>query len=319
MKGKSKSKGSVAIWSIALAILLVACSSGKNPTIVPTEPPTMSLTQPPLVPTEAPVTEAPTVSEVPLSGLNADPQRVDFQAEDGQNLVGYYYPSKYANAPAVILMHWAGGDLCDWSAMSPWLQNRADENPPQIARCECSAGASLKDIFPPLMTEVSFGVFAFDFRGFGESKGGGSRADMPKDALAAFETVASFEGVDKNRIAAIGASIGADGAVDGCLLHNQKIGGGCVGDLSLSPGNYLGMNYASVVTDLAPIPVWCLAGELDGESGPTCKGVSGEHYRSQVYPASSAHGMMLLTSKLDPPALDLIIDFLEMVFGKTLK
>jgi pimeloyl-ACP methyl ester carboxylesterase len=318
MKGKSKNRMGVAIWSMALVVLLAACSLGTNPTVVPTEPPAAPPTQPPIAPTEAPVTEAPVVPEVPLSGLSADPQRVDFQAEDGKKLVGYYYPSKYASAPVVILMHWAGGDLCDWSAMAPWLQNRADENPPQITRCEGSAGASLKDIFPPLPTEVSFGVFAFDFRGFGESEGGSS-ANISMDTLAAFETVAGFEGIDAKRIASIGASIGADGAADGCLLHKQKSGGGCVGALSLSPGNYLGMNYASVVTDLAPIPVWCLAGELDTESGPTCKGASGEHYRSQVYPASNAHGMMLLTSKLDPPALDLIGEFLGMVFGEILE
>ncbi|MCJ7434767.1 MAG: hypothetical protein MUO77_14875 [Anaerolineales bacterium] len=103
------------------------------------------------------------------------------------------------------------------------------------------------------------------------------------------------------------------------MLYNQKSGGGCLGALSLSPGSYLDMAYATVVSDLAPNPVWCLAGELDGESGPTCKSASGEHYRSQVYPGSKDHGMMLLTSKLDPPALDLIMDFLELVFGKALK
>lgn len=156
--------------------------------------------------------------------------------------MGYYYPSKYADAPVMILMHWAGGDLCDWSAMSPWLQNRADENPPQIERCVGSSGASLAGIFPLTADGASVAVFAFDFCNYGESeKGPGSRKDLTLDALAAFETAAAFAGVDPSRMAAIGASIGADGAADGCLLYNQKAGGGCVGNLALSSGNYLNM------------------------------------------------------------------------------
>ncbi|MCJ7434835.1 MAG: hypothetical protein MUO77_15235, partial [Anaerolineales bacterium] len=181
MKEKSKSSGVVVIWTLALTVLLVACSLGTKPPVVPTKPPMAPPTQSPIepAPTEAPVTQASVMPEVPLSGLSADPQRVDLQAEDGKKLVGYYYPSKYANAPIIILMHWAGGDLCDWSAMSPWLQNRADENPAQIARCEGSAGTSLKSILPPMTLEVSFAVFAFDFRGFGESEAGdGSWAGM---------------------------------------------------------------------------------------------------------------------------------------------
>ncbi|MBI5351440.1 MAG: hypothetical protein HZB50_02250 [Chloroflexi bacterium] len=304
-------------------ILLTACSPKSFPPEVPTEEPAATVEE--SIPTEAPVATEPPVTEVPateaptrpLSGLSADPQRVEFQAEDGVKLVGYYYPSKYANAPAVILMHWAGGDLCDWSAISPWLQNRPDENPQEIERCINSSGAALKNILPPMNKDASFAVFAFDFRDYGESdKGAGW--DLAKDALASFETVAGLEGVDKSRITAMGASIGADGAPDGCLLFNQKVGSGCLGALSLSPGNYLGMLYSTVVTGLDPNPVWCLAGELDKEAATTCADASGDHYRSQVYP-TGGHGMMLLTDQLDPPALILIQEFLELVFGEPVK
>jgi len=233
---------------------------------------------------------------------------------------GVEYPSKYNGAPLMILMHWAGGDLCDWSAIAPWMQNRADESPAKIQRCTGSGNNPWQDLswFPKMNPETSIAVFAFDFRGFGESKGGKSWSDFPKDALAAFETVAKFDGVDASRIASLGASIGADGAPDGCLLYNQRSGGGCVGAFSLSPGNYLGMKYADVVKDLAPNPVWCLAAEGDGESAPTCRSAGGEHYFSQVY-SGSAHGMKLFAPDFDPQPMTLIQDFMELVFDETVK
>jgi len=263
---------------------------------------------------------SPPQEEHPLSRLSSDPQRIEFQTEDGVNLMGYYYPSKFADAPVFILMHWAGGDLCDWSEIAPWLQNRADESPADIERCK-GGDAAWWDAswFPNMNPDTSLAVFVFDFRGYGESDPNtGAWENMKLDALAAFETAAGFDGVDSNRMAAMGASIGADGAPDGCLLYNQKAGSGCAGALSLSPGNYLGMNYASTVSDLAPIPVWCFASEDDRESAPTCEGASGEAYRTEVY-AGNNHGMMLLQPELEPQPMLLIQEFLELVFGVQVK
>ena len=314
--------------AVALSLLIAACSTATTvptATDAPTFPATAAPTQPPVVlPTETP-TELP--PSQPLSGLAADPQRVEFQAEDGKNLVGYYYPSKYADAPVVILMHWAGGDKSDWCEIGFWLQNRRDENPATPDHC-ANAGAGLPagmnatwldpSWFPPMNAQTSLAVFAFDFRDFGESEKCGGGPDWAKDAKAAFVTAAGLEGVDTTRMAALGASIGADGAPDGCLLYNQDKGSGCVGALSLSPGSYFGMTYSTVVADLAPVPVWCLAAENDGESAPTCNSASGDHYRSQIYPGED-HGMMLIAPGLDPLPMILIQDFLELVFGETVK
>lgn len=310
-------------WTVLLSLLIAACGTAtplpvpeeatKPPEVVPTEPPTSTPTEPPAAPSK------------PLSGLAADPQRVEFQAEDGKNIVGYYYPSKYADAPIVILMHWAGGDLADWCEIAPWLQNRGDENPVKPERC-ANAGTNLPagmaaswldpSWFPAMNPDVSLAVFAFDFRGYGESDGGSGNETL--DALAAFETAAGLEGVDATRMAALGASIGADGAPDGCLLYNQKVGSGCVGAFALSPGSYLGMVYATTVNDLAPIPVWCLTAEEDVYSLTTCNSASGEHYRVQTYPGN-AHGMVLIAPGLDPLPMILIQDFMELVFGETVK
>lgn len=311
-------------WTVTFSLLFTACSpstlvpltesSTQTPTEIPEEPPMSTLTPEP---------------QRPLSGLSADPQRVEFQADDGKNLVGYYYPSKYSDAPIMILMHWAGGDLTDWCEIALWLQNRRDENPANPERC-ANAGSGLPAGMPtpwldsawfPLMSpEFSVAVFAFDFRDYGESeKGSGDRSKWAKDAKAAFVTAAGLAGVDLARMASLGASIGADGAADGCLLYNQEAGSGCVGAFSLSPGDYLGMDFAAVVKDLASTPVWCLAGELDSESASVCEDAGGEKYRSLIYPGINLHGMMLFTPDLEPQPMILIQDFLELVFGEKAK
>lgn len=311
-------------WTVIFSLLLTACSPS---TLVPlTKSPTQTPTE---IPKEPPMSTLTPEPQRPLSGLSADPQRVEFQADDGKNLVGYYYPSKYSDAPIMILMHWAGGDLTDWCEIALWLQNRRDENPAN-PECCANAGSGLPAGMPtpwldsawfPLMSpEFSVAVFAFDFRDYGESeKGSGDRSKWAKDAKAAFVTTAGLAGVDAARMASLGASIGADGAADGCLLYNQEAGSGCVGAFSLSPGDYLGMDFAAVMKDLASTPVWCLAGELDSESALVCEGASGEKYRSVIYPGINLHGMMLFTPDLEPQPMILIQDFLELVFGEKAK
>jgi len=295
-------------------------------------------TQTPLPPTETPVplppsdtpTPEPTAEpEVVLSGLAADPQRIEFQAEDGKNLVGYYYPSKFADSPVIIMMHWAGGNQLDWCVIAPWLQNRLDEAPAEMPGCAGSPESFPMNIptpwwdptwFPPVPEDVSYAVFTFDFRDFGESQPGMvSRGDWAKDAQAAFETASGLEGVDPSQIVSMGASIGSDGAPDGCYLFNQAAGGGCLGAFSLSPGSYLDMDYADVVEDLdssePPVPVWCLAAEFDGTSPTTCTGASGNEYRVLIYEGRNEHGLIMIDPDFDPNPLDLFLEFLSLFFG----
>ena len=326
----------IAALVAALAVLLAACSSAETeppplatdvaaveeapavpPTEAPTVPPPTATPIPPTATTEPP-TATPEPTSIPLSDLPPDPQRIEFAAEDGKQLVGYYYPSKFASAPVVVLMHWAGGDVCTWADVAPWLQNRLDEGAARLARCDVKVGETWWDPswFPPVLPEVSFAVFAFDFRDFGESAPGlEDRADFQKDALAAFHTAAGLEGVDPVQMTAIGASIGSDGAPDGCYLYNSEVGGGCLGALSLSPGSYLRLEYATVVQDLdgAGVPVWCLAAENDYESPATCNSASGEHYQVFIYPGYE-HGPQLLKPGQEPDTMMVIQDFLEEVF-----
>jgi dienelactone hydrolase len=318
---------------IISALALTGCGTSTPTTqaVSPTKPPADKPAT--SEPTTAPPTEAPEPGGEPSKpALPAEPQRIEFTASDGKNLVGHYFPAAVNPSPTVILMHWARGDQRDWTAIAPWLQNRPDElaATPDWADaigpdCGSPFGGPWLDPswFPPMPDDLSYGVFIFDFRDFCESEAGLSDpSEWTLDAAAAFETVASLPGVDPSRIAAIGASIGADGAPDGCLLHNQE-SDTCLGGFSLSPGDYLQgrhftPSYTQVVQELEahepPAPVWCLAAENDTPSWEVCNAATGAHYERYLYDGD-AHGMLLIVPEIEPNPLDLILDFLAMVFG----
>ena len=337
------------------ALLLSACGTSTpagEPSSGEVSPSPEETTAPEVVPTEAdtpPPTEAdtppPAEASKPLSNLPADPQRVEFES-DGENMVGYFYPGKYENAPVVVLMHWAGGDMRDWCKIAPWLQNRLDESPAEIPGCEDAMNNPSPWLqgtlwwwdetwFPPLSSETSYAVFVFDFPGYGESARLDSIAYSPSshaaedsmDAMRAFEAAAMQPGVDPMRMVGAGASIGANGAPDGCLLYNEAHDDGrCVGAFSWSPGiNYLGLVYADSVAKLnsydPSVPVWCLASEKDSEAFAACEMASPFLAEDFMYQNSDAHGMYLIDPNLKPVgsdenSLELLLDFLDETVGE---
>jgi len=307
-------------WIVSLfllAALLAACGSPSAATDeAPTEPPPPPTEAQPI---DAPVpTDTPAQTATPESKFLPEPQRVEFQTEDGLNLVGYYYPAAVDPAPALVLMHWAGGTNCDWVAVNlvQWAQNRALPEGvaanPACTNAELHVPDSLAD-FPPLPAGQSYAIFAFDYRGYGESQGSPNwdPSGYLKDSIAAMKTAQGLAGIDPVRVAAIGASIGADGAIDSCAE-------GCLGALSLSPGNYLGVDYAGAVDTLGAEqkPAWCVASKQDGESYPKCENASGDFFQKFIY-EENAHGMSFFEDIFDPKVTQIIFDFLQLVFGNT--
>src|SRR3972149_5015142 len=192
--------------------------------------------------------------------------------------------AKLNPAPIVVLMHWAGGDMRDWVAIAPWLQNRPDELSlaSRLARPAVQIDGPWLDPswFPVITPEASFGALIFDYNGFGQTPYAAADDSLLQDSLAAVTFASTLEGADPNMIVAAGASIGADGAVDGCYLFNEAVAageaeGGCLGALSLSPGNYLtpDFTYTEAVKALSDAQhlVFCLAGEGDKFSAQTCE------------------------------------------------
>ena len=136
--------------------------------------------------------------------------------------------------------------------------------------------------------------------------------------------------MDPDKLVTIGASIGADGAVDACYQFNQTGDvGTCRGALSLSPGNYLtdAFTYPEAAADLdaAGYPVWCLAAERDGPSPGLCRSLDGDHAQSFIFEGGD-HGMDLLSPDqvfLEPPlngfnTMQVLQEFLEAALGISL-
>ncbi|MCP4539395.1 MAG: hypothetical protein GY832_19840 [Chloroflexi bacterium] len=304
-----------------LIVSLTACGPDSTPTrdilepsptdteaLLPTEPP--SPTEPP------PPTETPLPTEEPaLDPLPPEPQEIEFQAEDGESHLGTYYPAAVNPAPMIVLMHWAPGDQRDWTEIAHWLQNRGLGG--QSPNSEHAPWLD-PSWFPETLEGQSFAIFTFTFRG---CEGGCSTFDRTGwllDAQAAMETAQGLDGVDPQRIVAIGASIGADGAPDGCFWLNTESENSCLGALSLSPGSYLSVPYDDAVDALGaeqpPKPDWCLFAAQDADSARACQSALGDHYRMVEYGGSS-HGMMLIGPDIEPNALLLILEFLTLSFG----
>ncbi len=237
-------------------------------------------------------------------------------------LDGTFYPAANKGAPVVVLMHWVGADQSDWAEVAFWLQNRGlggkTPNPKKLAWLDPSW-------FPNVPQGQSLNVFTFTFRGCDAN---GCKNWTPRpwwiDANSAMKKAAELEGIDPQKVVAGGASTGADGAPDGCFWLNaapRDIAGKgrCLGAFSLSPGGYLTVPYADAVRALQaeqpPKSAWCLYSEQDRESAPTCKSASGNTYRMISFGDSNLHGMRLIDPKVQPNALQLLLDFLKLSLG----
>ena len=236
----------------------------------------------------------------------ADPLSLTFAAADGTQLAGTFYAPLSAPAPVVVLMHQFGSTQHQWDDIARWLQTGT---PP--------AGA---DWLPALPEGLTFAVFTFDFRGHGESEGQTSMDNgLLMDAQAALAFAKTQSGADPTRVITLGTSIGSDGAVDACIrLNGSEIAEpqehqACLGAMSLSPGNFIGVDYTNAANALLGDPhfatIYCLASEGDGSSPATCNSVTGERYRAVIFPGN-AHGVDLLKPGLDPDMGILILEFL---------
>ena len=266
-----------------------------------------------------PETQAEEQEEPVNEGLADAFIEMEFTTSDGRTLKGTYFPASFSPAPVVVLMHWAPGDQRDMRELAFWLQNRGfsdyqAENPPSEPWLN-------PNWFPQLDEERSYGVLTFTFDG---CDGGCKSFDREKwllDAQAAVQTAYALEGADPTRIVAVGASIGADGAADGCIYLNSEYPGSCQGAFSLSPGDYLTLSYADVVEQLHSLDpsaiTYCLYGMGDPESAAVCQSLP-EHEAGKVIAyEGNFHGMMLVQPNLDHDTLALMIEFLDVtVEGK---
>ena len=241
----------------------------------------------------------------PLEG-----QVMEFAASDGTKLQGMYYPAGQAGAPLIILMHWAPGDQNDYVEIAYWLQNRglggSSENPDDLAWLDPSW-------FPEIETDKTYAVFTFNFRGCEGGCQSFDREGWLDDAQSAVEFAYELDGIDQQRVLVVGASIGADGAADGCLYLNEIFPGSCNGSFSISPGDYLTQSYAETIVNLNEgeedaVPAWCLYAESDAESAGICSVLESGNFTA--YQIGDGHGMKLVQPGVDPNPLDLLLAFI---------
>ncbi len=297
---------------LILSFLFGSCSDGSAENVSPPNPsePTQTSTE---ALSEAEQDEAGGDDFGEELGPAPDPIAVEIISEDETLLRGTYYPSSKPSAPLIMLMHWAPGDQTDWRVIAPWLQNRG------LISSSTSGEAPWLDPswFPDLPAQYSFNVFTFTFRNCEGGCSSFERGKWYEDVQAAVDTAVQLDVVDPTRVIMIGASIGSDGAVDGCAYLNHKAPGTCLGAIALSPGNYLTVDFEDKVKELDPNPVWCLYAEVDAESAPLCGNIEENNYRRISYPASmiygNGHGMNLIEVNQDPNPLDLLIQFLNTV------
>ena len=307
---------------IAGAILFSACEGSPSTEMNEENQQSPEEVEPEVVPDaeeSAPeAEESAPLAEEAVAVLPSDPQKTIFTTSDSVELNGVYYPAGSASAPLVILTHWAQGDQDDWVEIAYWLQNRGmgghstgDESTPWLD----------SSWFPAIEPEISYNVFTFTFRNCEKGCKSFEREKWYIDVQAAVEYAYELDDIDKGNIIMIGASIGSDGAVDGCAYLNQIYPDACKGALSFSPGNYLTIDYAEMVKELGaisdPKPVWCLYAESDPESAVVCSNIKENNYTPYSYPSdvvfSNGHGMNLIAPNLDPDPLELTLEFLALV------
>lgn len=261
---------------------------------------------------------------LPPEPLPPDLQVIEFTAEGGTVLTGTYYPAAVIQAPGVILMHQFNFDEQQWDAIAPWLQNRCWRETALRSDLLVSARNQTGDEpylntswFPEVPDDLNVAVFTFTFR---NCEGGCEPAKIDRegwvqDALAALETFGSFPEVDSSQIIMAGTSIGADAAVDACLLYaNENPDNACLGAMSVSPDSYLEMAYDKTVEKLVAggkgTPVLCFASENDTPCLKTCESYEGDGYQKIIVPDEDKHGIYLYDPEIKPNPLVELLGFI---------
>jgi len=167
-------------------------------------------------------TPAPTEAVLPMT----------ISAADGTALQARYYAPSARPAPAALLIHQAGGRQQDWDPL-----------------------------IEPLRV-AGYAVLTFDLRGHGSSGGQADWAQMPGDVQAALRLLSELSGVDPSQIVTIGASVGANLALNAC---GDLVG--CAATVLLSPGlDYHGLTTAPAIPRLGNRPLLIVASENDNNN-----------------------------------------------------
>src|SRR6266487_4207117 len=213
-------------------------------------------------------------------------QKVTFLTDDKVLIVGTYYsPSssnKNTSTDAIILLHMLGRDRNDWNPFASTLSNSTN----------------------------GYAVLSIDLRGHGES--------VNQNGKAAKQFLVTQKGINPNNIAIVGASIGANVA-----LNYAASDPSIKAVVLLSPG----LNYKGVITSDSirkyVNPIYMATAGKDPVAGSDPQTLCNEincGNKLNLYQDSSSHGTdMFLDKSLNPPLDNLIVLWLDATFGKSLQ
>ncbi len=231
-------------------------------------------------------------------------QRVTFLTDDGVSVVGTYYtPASGTNSstPIVILLHMLGRDRNTWNTLASTLSQKE-----------------------------GYAVLSIDFRGHGESIKQNDKTisyqtfteedfnKMVLDVKAAKRFLTGQKNVNPNTIVIIGASIGANIALD-YAASDPTI----KSVVLLSPGiNYRGVSTSEAITKFKN-PIYIAATQGDSESAKDsqtlCNMINCDGNIKIYSDNSSSHGTNMLSDQsLNPPLQDLILSWLKSSFYSSL-
>lgn len=310
---------------IVMILALSACQSA--PTISEVLPeltntqvePAETATQPPqetLAPSPTPTPDATAIpSATPVVVFPPEPIEIQFQASDGQELTGLYFPAAENPAPVVVLFPWAQGNQSEWEEVAYWLQGRGLLVRVQNARETWKSS----NWYPERTLDRPLGAFTFNFRSCESPEGCESYLPVEwlLDSQAALETAASLQGVDPAQILAVGASIGADGAATSCAWLNGTELGKCLGVFALSPFSSLTIDFRisadALIDQELPAPVYCLYGLQDDAASETCGDYPG--IRAVNFGYIDDHGLELIHVDRRPAPLNILQEFILEALG----
>jgi dienelactone hydrolase len=309
--------------ALVMVVLLTACASiqeeGQQPTteIMEVDPPqlTAAPTDPPQLVETITLSPSEVPPATPVTELPPGPIEIQFTASDGQELSGLYFPASENPAPIIVLMTWSRGNQSEWEEVATWLQGRG-----LLVRAMNSRETwKSSNWYPERTLSMPLGVFTFNFRSCEEEDG--CLAYLPVewllDAQAALEAAAKLEGADPERILAVGASNGGDGAVDSCAWMNTTDLGRCKGAFALSPSSSLTIDFrdaaGSLLSQEDPVPVYCLYGLVDDASAETCADFP--EIQAISYGYTEHHGLELILVDRRPDPLNVLQQFIEEALG----
>ncbi|HIC90107.1 MAG TPA: alpha/beta fold hydrolase [Anaerolineae bacterium] len=205
--------------------------------------------------------ESPGATEV-SAPRQATVKDVTLTTEDEIQLAATYYSPPLENAPGVVLLHMVDRQRQDWDRLARQLQANG------------------------------FAALAVDFRGHGKSQGKKKWGEMTKDAAAAYAWLAERPEVDGGRIGLIGASIGANIALN--FAARQP---GVRTLVLLSPGlEYRGVKTEEAIKQYGARPVFIAASKEDKyatQSAGTLDALAQNQHHLQIY-ENQGHGTRML-------------------------